>query len=804
MAGNLRQKHTFSKSVTAIVLAATTLAACSSGSPRSVVFAPNAPPPPPVLPPLPPPPPPPPITAPQDWRTTEFFRSPGLSAVKAEFAYSRGFTGLGVTIGLVDFNFDFTSNELLFHNDSRGPNQAMVDIYEAQIGEASPKNPHGQAVGVIAAGTKNGFQTHGVAFNAITLAVDFFSGVNLQKVNQNGSLLNISDPYTYLIDRGAKVVNISIGFDETDVISNPPVVGERYVVTNPAIVIERGALLVSSAGNNFEADGSNGLEPQLSNLRILDDANRFGLLTNGPGAFIIVGAVDTNNVIADFSDRAGSGNSKNFYLVAPGVDIVFPYTDGNLFKGNGTSFAAPHVTGAAAILFQQWPQLSAKDVAGILFASATDLGAPGIDPIYGNGLLNLDAATSPIGIVTSVFSGSGGVLPINDMEIILGGAFGDARPVGLSNIMGMDSFDREFFFDLSSRVIDQSKEGIILASLMESERTFGATSLGLGDASFSLNVANSDMSASMLALQSQAVRDMTRSSVPISGMLQGELGGFSWKMGTGMSLRYALGLKGTTSIRSVTMDKPAYLSSRGSFAVGEYSLGDKTSLSVGVDIGANSGLRFHPNNNLTRDLPRFTALAQINHYSSDTVSYVRIGTMVEKEALLGSRSAGGFGLVDQAVTGFAGLGGRYYLDRRINFEARVETGLTNVRGTSSASYFQSFNQFITSAWSARINLENLGYPGSRMSFGISQPLRVENANTAVLQAIGFDVDALAPIFESQKMSITPSGRELAMEAAWRYEIRNFAILASLIHRVDAGHTRGRRDSAAMLWFRTRF
>src|SRR4029079_2967132 len=64
---------------------------------------------------------------------------------------------------------------------------------------------------------------------------------------------------------------------------------------------------------------------------------------------------------------------------------------------SGTSMATPYVTGAAALIKSGWKNLTAQQVASILFASATDLGAPGIDPVYGRGMLNVDAALKPIG-----------------------------------------------------------------------------------------------------------------------------------------------------------------------------------------------------------------------------------------------------------------------------------------------------------------------------------------------------------------------------------------------------------------------
>ena len=60
--------------------------------------------------------------------------------------------------------------------------------------------------------------------------------------------------------------------------------------------------------------------------------------------------------------------------------------------------AAPHVTGALAILKQQFPNLTPTQLVSLLITTATDLGTTGVDEVYGVGLLNLNAATTPSGM----------------------------------------------------------------------------------------------------------------------------------------------------------------------------------------------------------------------------------------------------------------------------------------------------------------------------------------------------------------------------------------------------------------------
>jgi hypothetical protein len=115
------------------------------------------------------------------------------------------------------------------------------------------------------------------------------------------------------------------------------------------------------------------------------------------GTMLVVGAVDANRQLSGFSNRAGEVAAH--YLVAPGVDIQGAGAGGTLTL-SGTSQATPAVSGAAALLLSKWPYLRASQVSAILLQTADDLGAPGVDPVYGHGLLNIDRALSPVGSFT--------------------------------------------------------------------------------------------------------------------------------------------------------------------------------------------------------------------------------------------------------------------------------------------------------------------------------------------------------------------------------------------------------------------
>jgi hypothetical protein len=134
------------------------------------------------------------------------------------------------------------------------------------------------------------------------------------------------------------------------------------------------------------------------------------------GRAVIVGAVDNKNVIASFSNRAGNicqsmvnnvctdkVQIKDYFLVAPGGSAVWGSAanqQNQITSGVGTSMSAAFVSGAIGVIKQAWQTLKPEQIVQVLLKTSTDLGKPGVDEVYGNGLVNLDAATKPIGTLT--------------------------------------------------------------------------------------------------------------------------------------------------------------------------------------------------------------------------------------------------------------------------------------------------------------------------------------------------------------------------------------------------------------------
>ena len=775
----------------ALILVALLATGCSGSGRVARAPAPNIQPPPAL-----PPPDPQPIPGSDLFRTTEYNRLWALDAIGAANAYALGYTGQGVIIGIVDFNFVLNSTEVDYHALSLGLDPRFLAIYEAQVGQPNSPDQHGHAMAATAAAIKNDFETHGVAFDATVLAVDFFSGVNVTQVQQGNDVFHVTNPWTYLIDNGARVVSKSFGFDEGDIIQNPPQVDEFYVLDTEAHVIDGGGLLVVSAGNNADPD------PSLSNLELIETLRNNNLLDNVPGAFIIAGAVDDNNVIASFSDRAGV--ARDYFMVAPGVDLVFPW-NGVLIVGSGTSLSAPIIAGAAAIILERWPTLTAREVREILFLSATDLGAVGVDDVYGHGLLNLSAALQPLGQTMIAVQSTGLAPAVQSSGMMLGGAFGDAAgfAASLENIMMLDGFRRDFAIDLSG-LVASGRTRAALADIFEAGRDWRASSLSLGGAGALYFAVGEDLRRTRrLALLGQAARDLG----PRRDLLlefSGRLGALDLRAGSGGRLADAMTERPLAPYAEPLLSLSRAFSSGLERATGSYGsaglwLDQHTRLRFGTAIAEAAGARFHPLEGLRRPTSVRLAAVRLDRYRGRARLGAELGAMTERGAILGSRSTGGLALSERARTAWLKLDADRMIGRDWSL-AFTATGALTEPGAAAASLFGSIGTIASSSFALRLAGQGMVRRGDAFSLTLNQPLRVERAAVTLVSGVGRDLETGQVIFGARGLSLAPSGREIGLEAAYRLGLGPWTAEANLAYRFDADHVAGRRDLALLLNF----
>lgn len=369
---------------------------------------------------------------PNSWRSTEFNADWGLGAVNAQEAYAAGYTGKGVKLGIFD------QPVYAAHPEFSGPNKVITlvtsgireytDPYipvkagdafrydgSPSIGSNGKLGAHGTHVGGIAAGSRDGGPMHGVAFGSQIISAD-----NGDPGPEDG-IIRGNDGAVYkagwdaLIASGARIINNSWGIGITDRFDlggrNPdyphftvqdaqlqfneirPLLGTKPGgAYDGAIAAARsGIVTIFAAGNDYNLNNPDAIAglgyfvPDIAPNWVTVAALQKNPDLNSPDLYNI----------STFSSRCGY--TASFCVSAPGSKIYSSIISGtnadNLTTGyanyNGTSMAAPHVAGSMAVLMERFPYMTGAQVASVLRTTATDLGAPGVDSLYGWGMINL-------------------------------------------------------------------------------------------------------------------------------------------------------------------------------------------------------------------------------------------------------------------------------------------------------------------------------------------------------------------------------------------------------------------------------
>jgi hypothetical protein len=162
------------------------------------------------------------------------------------------------------------------------------------------------------------------------------------------------------------------------------------------------------------------------------------------GLVIIAGASGLSGELASFSNRAGVGRDN--YLMALGERVRSFNQNGTPLLYSGTSFSAPLISGAVALLAEAFPNLTGQQIVQILYETAVDLGPAGIDADHGRGRLDLTRAFQPRG--NTAIAGS--AVPVDTADNgSLSSAMGSGTVQGTSaGAVILDGYGRAYRLDL--------------------------------------------------------------------------------------------------------------------------------------------------------------------------------------------------------------------------------------------------------------------------------------------------------------------------------------------------------------------
>ena len=455
--------------------------------------------------------------------------------------------------------------------------------------------------------------------------------------------------------------------------------------------------------------------------------------------------------------------------------------------------------------------------------------------VYGQGFLDLDSATRPVGD-TRMLTGeslSGPSAPGSLSTVSLGPAFGDALSHGLasSEIASFDELDAPFFRPLGDYIQPETN---VTARLEERLWALGNDSRGalwkMGALELRMRLdqriprnapgvfyperltGNSHMLTGHNNYPRRhfgyAPVELQLGSLSLSHRVGGNEIFFGLRSHPGwrFGLHAAPGPTGSTTgliTLGTFSDDAAFTNPYLAFARNGAAAG----IAIPLGKGAFRFAAFHGASQYGQQRDADTSLATgtlAEYRFADTTLFgaaLQAGWLMEANRLAGSRPNGAFGELG-ANTAFAGASAYRRLGDRWAVIGSVHAGVSRTE-MQDHGMLQDISALWSSTFAVGIIGEDLGYNQDRLAFRLSQPLRVESGNTRLQWATGRTRDRQV-LIDTTVLDLEPSGRQLDLELTYSRPWKGGrAHLATLISH-QAGHTRGYNDFALFMRFMRSF
>ena len=691
------------------------------------------------------------------YRSTDGFHNQwGLEHIKADVAYSNlallkgedAEPGSGVTIGFIDTGIDPDHPTFEGKTVTEEFTPGAVD----ETGE--DRVSHGTAVASIAAGLRleNLHAAHGVAWGAdiAMFALTLGSGDGTYRPIPIEALatLDAEDAALYeqalsWRDGGRKVdiLNLSFGYQGLIDRYTEQELRDNYSGTIAALAqadAEEKAILVWAAGNGHgdRCDPSNSDYCQYQALDAVSPSILSGLpafIEELRGHSIAVAALSpADGRIVSFSNRCGI--AADYCIAAPGEGVRFAYFgpyQGDVFRGSatggGTSFAAPMVAGGLAIMKQLFrDQLSNTDLVTRLFETADKSGFYADESLYGQGSMDLGAATSPAGVLEFPVGESVGQsgFSFQSTQLQPGSAFGDGlqRSLAGREIMALDRLGAPFWYRLGD--FTAAARGMPVAARLRSFLAPEPKGSSLVDAAVhARGEAGSEADAAPVSFHIHRLE--TLADVRGSHLALAEGGVKATLAGQGGLSAAAFTTKG------IPGEKPA--------------------------VGAALGWR-------RAGLPLG----------------LRAGWIGERETLLGSVGEGAFGTL-AGDTAFVGVDASTGLGRwRVG--ANAELGI--VTPAARGGLVTRVSSLATSAFALHATRALAGSGALRLS--VSQPLRVERGRASLTVPAGRTRQGTV-WYSPVPADLAPSGRQMDIAGQWHRPLAKGELRLGAVYSHRPGH-----------------
>ena len=748
----------------------------------------------------------------------------GLNMINASSAYARGATGAGITIGITDSGLDNTHVEI---SATRLSNDSALN-YSNYTPNTRQKR-HGTMVASVAAGKQDKTDItpmHGVAFEADVLFVAIqlaepdpdYDPVDIGDDDGSGNVsgapdfTGIDNFFSQLFeiynDYDVDIVNNSYGYsgninDYTEAqvrYAFPNTIAEMSQVGTPD---SEKTIYVWAAGN---AGGYADQGVDYSSPELLPGMAHY--IPEIQGHSIAVVSLDENGQISDFSSRCGV--AQDYCIAAPGGRVTAAYptstSDTGIYIGNtnddnynncitdnscyavtsGTSFAAPFVSGGLAVIADHFEgQLGSQEIVNRLFTTANKKGVYADKAIYGQGLMDLNSATEPVGQVSAMMSLSlsGPMTPAIFSNIQLTSpSFGDAITNGIGNhsVIFFDALDAPFRRSLSSLVSDYRNQIInmdgfgsiqnpISHSVITNESEFEIGGLSIENLSGELVTPYHLLNAKADKNQFFSYYNYSNDSF-LSHGLNG-----SWAMGIFQDSQ----LRSERSLRTQFSNPWLNFSATGTTFGSKFKGNNKFDVALAISSGRN---KFNTNEIFNKRDSSTVALMEIQPKSK--MPSLQIGLMKENDASLGLSGSGAFNGSNNQLTSFVGLSNSLDLAGGILFGS-MYWGKSNDM-SNELGMLRSVTKLYSSAFGVGFMKSSIINNNDKLIVTVDQPIRIESGKLQ-LNVPTYRTKEKNVLFNPMNFNLDPSGRELHTKAQYLSSYKNIGLGLTLGYKADPYH-----------------
>ena len=746
-----------------------------------------------------------------------------LARINAAAAYARGATGTGTTIAIVDSGIRETHREF-----SRGNGNKVTLLTQSGYVPDNDDKFHGTFVAALAAGNRDGgsgLNMHGVAFEssvhftAIRLGTSDgiyrpFRLENYSELDDRSDAMFYGNIIRTAKTAGAAIVNLSFGVNGVISGYDHREIRSRFAHTAGAlaqkIILDADkTILVWAAGNAGGTRYENGDPAPFDSPEVFS-----GLGTYFPelqSHVLAVAALDQDGSIASYSNRCGI--AKAFCLAAPGSDIVSAYSDGDDFYyvgGDGTSFAAPLVSGSLALLRQYFRgQLGNTELVNRLLATANRTGIYADSDIYGHGLVDLDAATAPVGTVMTGLSNDPNSRPFAENAIALSsGAFGASlqRQLADVEVAGFDALDAPFFQSAAtwvtqpkwakraSNIANKQRQRVLVAPYRRVRQHHNANN----GAGLSLTVGHGAVTDARLAFadgwwvsyrqhggQGLGLHDY--SSANPHADVSGTNG-----MAYGLGSRFNDPLAFAAPYLSLVRDG-AGIGWRSSDATRKRFGFALMHGAPQFDDQQTSGDK--------RGIGVLMSMTMQRKHSATGLS-LQVGAVRERTGFLGAQTQGAFGKTTAATT-FAGLNGAWTLGTNDHWQLLASAYLGRTRAQTGSGLLHDVSPIVSSAFSLGAVRTSLWQADDWFGLHLAHPLRAERGRAQLRLPVGRTKYGRV-VYKNRAVSLVPNARTLHAEALYGISIAGGALTTRMGLQHNAQHNKGNSHAFMRIAFERRF